>query len=278
MSRLWRTNKRTNEQWKVEQYSVWAESAIHLHDKRQIVVFSLINTTQLLQSSKEWLDLITQKHGWEHRLHHLTWLWSSSRLAFLQQQNTQPDQPFPRQHQGSQTVLKRSGLWTRRHRRGCAVKTVAQLWRLSRQTGQRNRVNVCYAIEVREPGSERVWKCWWPSDSVHVSAHVSVPVSASAPVLAFVHASVLLRAVEEAKAVSVKAIQLTWRLVGSFKINLWSIVASLAMSPNIWQLYLPMAGTLEVAWQNKWWILHSWRCPCTFFLLNCKKWLFPFSP
>ena len=28
MSRLWRTNTRTHEQWKVEQYSVWAESAI----------------------------------------------------------------------------------------------------------------------------------------------------------------------------------------------------------------------------------------------------------
>ena len=28
MSRLWHTNTRTHEQWKVEQYSVWAESAI----------------------------------------------------------------------------------------------------------------------------------------------------------------------------------------------------------------------------------------------------------
>ena len=30
MSRLWRTNTRTHEQWKVEQYSVWTESAIEL--------------------------------------------------------------------------------------------------------------------------------------------------------------------------------------------------------------------------------------------------------
>ena len=37
-----------------------------------------------------------------------------------------------------------------------------------------------------------------------MSAHVSVPVSASAPVLAFVHASVLLGAVEETEAGSVK--------------------------------------------------------------------------
>ena len=31
MSRLWRTNTRTHEQWKVEQYSVWTESAIYFH-------------------------------------------------------------------------------------------------------------------------------------------------------------------------------------------------------------------------------------------------------
>ena len=30
MSRLWHTNGRTHEQWKVEQYSVWTESAIEL--------------------------------------------------------------------------------------------------------------------------------------------------------------------------------------------------------------------------------------------------------
>ena len=53
-----------------------------------------------------------------------------------------------------------------------------------------------------------------------MSAHVSVPVSASAPVLAFVPASVLLRAAEETEAESKKTIQLTCLLVGSFKINL----------------------------------------------------------
>ena len=129
--------------WPVSRVLRWIGDQIHLPDKRQIVVFSLINTTQLLQSSKEWLDLITQKHGWEHRLHHLTWLWSSSWLAFPQQQNTQPDQPFPRQHQRSQTVLKRSGLWTRRHRSGCAVKAVALLWRLSNWTQEQSERLLC---------------------------------------------------------------------------------------------------------------------------------------
>ena len=32
MSRLWHTDTHTHGQWKVVQYSVWAESAMHVHD------------------------------------------------------------------------------------------------------------------------------------------------------------------------------------------------------------------------------------------------------
>ena len=41
MSRLWRTDTRTDEQWKVEQYSVWAESAISCNFHK---IFPLVAT------------------------------------------------------------------------------------------------------------------------------------------------------------------------------------------------------------------------------------------
>ena len=41
MSRLWRTNTRTHEQWKLEQYSVWAESAIIYQDASFKICLSL---------------------------------------------------------------------------------------------------------------------------------------------------------------------------------------------------------------------------------------------
>ena len=41
MSRLWQTDTRTDEQWKVVQYSVWAESAIVQVDQKQVEVTEL---------------------------------------------------------------------------------------------------------------------------------------------------------------------------------------------------------------------------------------------